>query len=419
MNTQFAFVGLNPFDDPLDRILAEIALSIQLPPSLHDKAKGRYEAVRKYLEGTTAFRDQIEHFYPQGSMAIDATISNRGTDDEYDLDLVSQLGGRFHSMQPLEILNALETALADYPVQRVRRQTRCVTLYYADKMHLDVTPALRNFGKPDRESFITHAKGPVRSDDDRLVDMNAFGFVEWYHQMTPLEARMAEEFNRRWRDRDPLSFRAEAEVDDVPDQADFIVKNTATLALQLIKRLRNIVYAGYAGRIPPSVMLSFYAGKAALPNSSLSAMVIRIAKWIIADIEKASLYGKKLHVANPVCEEDVFTDRWPETVDQQNEFARHLRAMVKGLEQMRQGEMFPDDMMDWLRGNFGDRVVTRAAENIAAEVGGAIQKSQQLYTRRGGLVIPKPAIVTGVTAAPVSTATVAAARPHTFFGRKI
>ena len=95
MNIQLALTGLNPFDDPLDRILAEIALSVQLPPSLHDKAKSRYEAVRRHLEGHDAFFDQIEHFYPQGSMAIDATISTRGTDDEYDLDIVSQLGGRF------------------------------------------------------------------------------------------------------------------------------------------------------------------------------------------------------------------------------------------------------------------------------------------------------------------------------------
>lgn len=55
MSIQLTPIGLNPFDDPLDRILAEIALSIQLPPSLHDKAKSRYEAVRRHLEMTTAF----------------------------------------------------------------------------------------------------------------------------------------------------------------------------------------------------------------------------------------------------------------------------------------------------------------------------------------------------------------------------
>ncbi|MBL28271.1 MAG: nucleotidyltransferase [Rhodospirillaceae bacterium] len=412
MNTKFSPDGLNPFDDPLDRILAEIALSIQLPPSLHEQAKGRYDAVRRHLEATTAFHDQIEHFYPQGSMAIDATISTRGTDDEYDLDIVTQLGGRFHNLPPLAILRELEVALSDYPVQKVLRQTRCVTLFYADKMHLDVTPALRLYGTLDRESEITHAKGPPPSVDDRLVDMNAYGFANWYRDRTPVELRLAKAFHRRWLE-EAGRIRADADVDDVPDQCDFIVKNTATLALQLIKRFRNIRYANYAGRIPPSVMLSYYAGLAAQPNLSLTAMVIRLASWIIGEIERASIYGRKLHVANPVCPDDVFTDRWPESVAQQDEFAGHLKTLVQSLERMRKGELLPDAMMGELRADFGDRVVTRAADQIAAKVGQDIQQSRQRYTRRGGLIWPTAA------AAPVVKPAVATARPHTFFGRKI
>lgn len=38
VNGQLAPTGLNSFEDPLDRILAEIALIVQLPPSLHGKA---------------------------------------------------------------------------------------------------------------------------------------------------------------------------------------------------------------------------------------------------------------------------------------------------------------------------------------------------------------------------------------------
>ena len=91
--------GIDPFDDPVDRLLAAIAFSIQLPPSLHQKAVDRYEAVRNHLESTSSvFKDQSEHFYPQGSMSIYATISTKGTDDEYDLDIVAQLGGRFRFM---------------------------------------------------------------------------------------------------------------------------------------------------------------------------------------------------------------------------------------------------------------------------------------------------------------------------------
>lgn len=413
MDIQLAPTGLSPFDDPLDRILAEIALSIQLPPSLHDKAKERYEAVRRHLESTAAFFEQVEHFYPQGSMAIDATISTRGTDDEYDLDIISQLGGRFRHMTPLEILTEIEAALADYPVQRVKRQTRCVTLFYADKMHLDVTPALRIAGTLERESLIAHAKGPHRSADDRFVDMNAYGFAQWYESRTPLELRMAKEFHRRWLDHAGLATRADADVDNVPEQCDFIVKNTATLALQLLKRYRNIRYARYSGRIPPSVVLSYYAGLAAQPSMSLSAMLLRLASWIVRDIEQASLYGRLLHVANPIHKADVFTDRWPESIDQQDEFAQHLKELIHSLEAMRKGEMFPNTMMDILRGDFGDRVVTRAADQIATEVGGGIQQSRQVYTRRGGVLLPSAAVASSVNPA------VANARPHTFFGHKI
>ena len=174
-------------------------------------------------------------------------------------------------------------------------------------------------------------------------------------------------------------------------------------------------YASYAGRIPPSVMLSYYAGLAAQPSMSLSAMLVRLASWIIRDIEQASLYGRLLHVANPVCTTDVFTDRWPESVAQQDQFAEHLHELVRSLEAMRRGEMFPNTMMDTLRDDFGDRVVTHSADQIAIEVGGGIRPSRQLYTRRGGVLLPAAA----AAAAPIVNPSVSAARPHTFFGRKI
>ena len=64
-------------------------------------------------------------------------------------------------------------------------------------------------------------------------------------------------------------------------------------------------------------------------------MIVRIASWIISDIESASLYGRKLHVANPVCPNDVFTDRWPESINQQNEFVVQLKSLVSGIETLR------------------------------------------------------------------------------------
>lgn len=412
MSAPFGNPGRNPFDDPLDRILAEIAFSVQLPPSLHGKATQRYLAVCKYLDSKPAFSGQIECFYAQGSMAIDATISSRGSDSEYDIDVVAQLGGRFRSMAPLDILKALEEALKDYPVSKVVRQTRCVTLYYADGMHLDVTPAIREYGTPDRQGSITHAKGPAAAFDDKMVPMNAYGFCAWYTSRTPEETALRKAFQDRWLELGAGLAKADADIDEVPDQCHFGVKNTATLALQLIKRFRNIVYADYSGRMPPSVMLAYFAGLAALPNMSLTDMVLRISRWIVGDIEAASLKGAKLHVANPEYSKDVFTDRWPESVAQQNEFAQHLRLLIQGLEAAQRGEVFADRLMEWLRERFGARVVTKAADRMALEVGATVQAAGHSYGRRGSIIVP--AVASPVIVRPSSVS----ATPHTFYGKK-
>lgn len=410
-------LGIDPFDDPVDRLLAEIAFSIQLPPSLHQKAVDRYEAVRNHLETTSSiFKDQIEHFYPQGSMSIDATISTKGTDDEYDLDIVAQLGGPFRQMTPLQILIALEFALKGYRGLKVVRQTRCVTLYYQDGMHLDISPSIREVGTLDRQSHICHAKGLSPSLEDHMVPMNAYGFGEYYRQRTPIEQRVVDSFSKRWEVMNEGQYRADADVDEVPEPTAFVVKNTATLALQIHKRFRNIQYADYKGRIAPSILLSHFAALAARADTSLTDMVIRQASFMISEVENASLYRRLIDVSNPCHELDVFTDRWPENIGQQDDYAKKLKELVAGLEQLKRGQMAPIRMMEWMRDQFGGQVVTRAADAIADEIGHSIKSSSQQYTRSGKVIIPSASATAGVVGASKS---VASGRSHTFFGKKI
>ncbi len=260
-------------------------------------------------------------------------------------------------------------------MQRVLRQTRCVTLFYADKMHLDVTPSLRVYGTLDRELH-GHAKARTARLMIALVDMNAYGFAQWYASRTPLELRMAKEFHRRWLDHAGLAARADADVDDdVPDQCDFVVKEYRDARPPALKRYRNIRYTSYSGRIPPSVMLSITLGS---PRSrTVAQRDARTPRELDhPPRDRASLALR----AAPACRQSGLRgrhlpDRWPESVAQQDEFAKHLHELVRSLRRaMRKGEMFPNTMMDVLRGNFGDRVVTRAADQIAAEIGGGIQR---------------------------------------------
>jgi hypothetical protein len=249
-----------------------------------------------------------------------------------------------------------------------------------------------------------------------MVPMNAYGFGEYYRQRTPIEQRVVDSFSKRWEVLNEGKYRADAEVDDVPEPTAFVVKNTATLALQIHKRFRNIQYANYQGRMAPSILLSHYAAAAARADTSLTDMVIRQAGFMISEIENASLYGRLLKVVNPCHKLDVFTDRWPEDITQQEDYAKKLKGLVAGLHELKRGQMAPPRMMEWMRDQFGSHVVTRAADAIANEIGHSIKSSSQQYARSGKIIIPSVATTAAVVGA---SKVVANGRDHTFFGKKI
>jgi hypothetical protein len=403
----------DPFLNPLDAILVEIAINLQLPPGLHTKAVARYEAVRRYIERDgSPLKDRVAAFYPQGSMAIDATISTRGADDEYDLDIIAELLAA--GLTPTQVMDLLEAALAGYQAN-VIRQTRCITIRYADGMHLDVTPAIRLATPAEKESVICHAK-VGRPAEHCFVDTNAFGFAQWYRLRTPTEEPFAKAFNRRFYEAAGMEFAADADVHDVPEQTPLIVKSATTVAHQLIKRFRNTLYAEASGRIPPSVLLACHAGEAAVKGMALSAMVIRQARWTARAIDEAAHGGRLLNVRNPVWARDDFTDRWPETQTQQAFFAGRLHRLADGLEAAQRDGAQLEDLQVWLREVFGDRVVTKSVDRFTDRLGGALKWTSQAYTRKGGVFVPSaPAIRTGAAASLLASVP---ARAHTNMGER-
>ena len=323
-----------PLSDPLDALLADIAIRVQLPPGLHAKALQRNSAVQEYLEREgSILHGLITQFYPQGSMAIDATTSTRGTDDEFDLDLVIELALQA-GVAPTVVLDLLFLALKDYPV-RISRQSRCVTLHYADGMHIDLTPSRRHPGTATFESSIFHANPEQAAKLHYTMPMNAYGFAAWFKERTPPEERFAKAYHSRMLEALHPGIAADAIVHDVPAQTPIERKSVTTVALQLIKRFRDIWSAGRSGRYPPSVMLSCHAGLAAAPGMGLADMLIRQARWTSREIDRAADVRRLLDVRNPVMRDDRFTDRWPETHTQQRDFSVALKKPAHDAETIR------------------------------------------------------------------------------------
>ena len=75
-------------------------------------------------------------------MAIRATIKSHRRDDGFDIDIVAEL--LLHgALTPAQVLDLLYEAIngpsGSMYHGMVERQTRCVTVRYADGMHLDIT----------------------------------------------------------------------------------------------------------------------------------------------------------------------------------------------------------------------------------------------------------------------------------------
>ena len=409
----------NPAIEVAEELLIRTAIRIELPPSLHALAVDRYEAVRKHIEREgSPLKNRVRLFYPQGSMAIRATIRSRRRADGYDIDIVAELMIPYW-MPPAMVLDLLFEAINGERGSRyhgkVKRQTRCVTVEYEDGMHLDVTPSLLLDPATLRLSHIFHAKPEEPEHLHGCFVMNSFAFVEHVNVRTPIDL----EFRRRYagevkRYGDAArQIRADADVVDVPAHAVEDGGKSATIVgLQLLKRNRNERYRRRPQRMPPSVVISKFAIDVARPGCMLVEAVDAISAHTLEQLQMANRAGRLVDVRNPKCENDCFTDRWPENAAAQRQYIDDLIQFRAQFEALVSGQLSLSAMRDLLAHMFGEGPAQSAVDDLAATQGRAIQAAtRRIGTGRGGLSIPS-----AVAAPAILTAGTARAAGYSFYG---
>lgn len=234
------------FADPADALLADVAIRVQLSRTDYSKAVSWYEAINNCIERDgSPLKDRVELFYPQGSMAIGATIASKLRNDEFDIDVIAQLDLPFDVL-PREPLDLLYEAIRGVPGSRyygmAKRRTRCVTVDYSDDMHIDVTPVLRMRGTRERQSLLFHHRPETPGNPGYSLVANPYGFAEWFKTNTPPDHAFAGIFEERAREYEYLTIMDEAASDPVPLQEPLLRKSKAVVVLQLLKRWRNVQY---------------------------------------------------------------------------------------------------------------------------------------------------------------------------------
>src|SRR5277367_1684158 len=102
---------LSPQSDVKDALLTDIAVRIQLPPSLYQRAIERVETLAQWLDRPgSELAGRVTIVYPQGSMAIHATIASCLDKDEFDIDVIVQVERTSHMSAAL-VLDALYRAI--------------------------------------------------------------------------------------------------------------------------------------------------------------------------------------------------------------------------------------------------------------------------------------------------------------------
>ena len=404
----------SPLTDPVDILLADVAIRVQLSRTNYDKVVFRYKTINKWIERDgSPLKDRVEWFYPQGSMAIGATIASKLRTDEFDIDVVAQLALPDH-VSPQEALDLLYQAIRGEPGSRyygmTKRRTRCVTVDYSDDMHLDVTPTLRMLATPERQSWIFHHRPEAPQEPSHRLIANPYGFAEWFKVSTPQDHDFANIFEKRAEEHERLSIQAEADSDPVPPQQPPFRKSKAVIVLQLLKRWRNVRYDSPRGRKPPSIMITKLVADAANHTECLSEELLRQARYMLSVFQEAHTQGRLVHIVNPVCEKDVLTDRWPESRQDQALFIRDLEDLVLKAERLVEGCDL-EEMQKIMVSLFGEAPTIEAVRAFNEGIGKDIREGRSGHDPgKGGLSIP--AVITTPVSRPAPRPTLR----HKFYG---
>src|SRR5438876_666619 len=262
--------------EQLDALLLEVCDGLQLRPSRHELAVERYGTVNEILEKAgSPFRFLRPRIFPQGSMALGTTC--KPVEGPHDLDFVLQIDAPHWRWHPLAGLSALYECLSSNETYRkmISLKNRVVRLTYADEFYMDILPAYT-----DLSSGGTCILVPDRARVS-LCPSNPEGFILWFR-------------NRCL----PRTRRVMEKAKPVPAQEAVHEKEPLQLAVQLLKRWRDLAFAEEC-RAPISVVLTTLAGMYYAGEESVSEALTTILAGIVNAIALEDLQGKRIVVRNP------------------------------------------------------------------------------------------------------------------------
>lgn len=354
--------------DAAEHVLMDVASKIQLTPTQHDEAERNYKSLAQWVDAPgSPLENKVRDISPSGSFAIGAPILGQVKKQQHDVDTVISLDLPLNS-DPASVLDLLYRSVRREPGSRyydkVRLNSRCVTVTYEDGRTVDLMPVVRVPFTPSTVSQLFHHK--AEAGESYHKEVNPKGFAEKFIDSVAL----SEAFAKSYRGRRVLLEKAATAP--FPAHQELDQKAPRIVALQLLKRSRDIAYRkdDHRGlRSPPSVVLAALAIEVPQGSDRLIDETLLIARHVLARLRTASAAKQCIVVANPAWPADEFTDRWPGTLQNQNVYIRDLAALVTDLERLNSEDMDFDVMRALLQRQFGETAAGFAVEQLGESYG--------------------------------------------------
>jgi hypothetical protein len=288
----------------LGRLFEMLADALDVPPEIDSALKEKYEQLASWVrfENEDRMRTDSE-IYPQGSRNIGTMISPLRAGQDYDCDIVyvrhllrASVSQRELKQQVGEqlvrFLRWLEMSALEAP--QLKEGSRCWTLRWAHRFHIDILPALPGDAANNRH-FGEHHLWITDRELRYWQSSNPKGFAAWFKSRAELALQKAV---------DERALASKVEIEPIPQDS---VKSPLQRLVQLLKRHRDLFYEGDPDDRPSSIIVTTLAAKAY--NSELT--VYDALRLVVPRMRNHVVLRAGVHwVANPTNHEENFADRW-------------------------------------------------------------------------------------------------------------
>ena len=336
----------------LNILLKRVVDEIRITPSMLDKAESSYKAVRQWL--IDGIPDAT--ITPQGSINLGTTIKPVSDIDDYDIDLVCLLK-KSQNYEAKTIKHKVGNRLKENKryltkINEEGEGKRCWKMQY-DEFHMDILPCVpkTEYIEPfSTEIRLTH-KISSNVYEDRFS--NPYGYKKWF------ESRMKGILKIK---KDAYAKKKNTRVEDVPT---FRVCTPLQMAIQLLKRHRDICFEHDSDNSPISVIITTLAAKAYNGEENLYLAICNILKHMEEYIEiRDGIYW----IANPVSEEENFADKWQIYPKRKDAFYGWLKKAKRDFITLPMNTAGIDSIASELEKILGEAPVKRAVKKYADDM---------------------------------------------------